>query len=88
MTHQLPLDPTPPNGAPTEYDCVHLALYAALLDADAAGITWQEAASTLMKLDPEHVESERCWRSHLERGRWIVGSGLADAVQSFGRAGA
>ncbi|KKC27188.1 hypothetical protein WP12_04550 [Sphingomonas sp. SRS2] len=68
----------------TDYDRRHLALYAALLDADAAQTCWREAAATLMHLDPSNEKAEVCWKSHLERARWIVGDGLADAVAMFG----
>lgn len=86
MTPQIPLERSAPNGSATEYDRAHLALYAALLDADAAGVDWAEAAATLMQLDPKRQDTERCWRSHLDRARWITGSGLAEAVETFGRA--
>lgn len=66
-----------------EYDRQHLALYAALLEADDAGRDWRDAAATLMHLDITHEEAETCWRSHLERARWIVGEGLATALVAF-----
>lgn len=74
-----------PKGQVTSYDQHQLALYAALLDADAAGTVWLEVAQTVMLLDPEQNGAEQCWRSHLERARWIVGEGLASAVESFGQ---
>lgn len=73
-----------PCGSPTLYDQSNLALYAALLDADAASKSWREIVSTLMQLDPDHDGVERCWRSHLERARWIIGDGLAGAIEAFG----
>lgn len=73
-----------PCGSLTRYDQNHLALYAALLDAEAAGEPWQRVASTLMRLDPEDEGAERCWHSHLVRARWITGSGLIEAVEAFG----
>lgn len=66
------------------YDRRNLGLYAALIDSADAGDDWREAAATLMRLDPTDGNSERCWRSHLERARWIVGEGLAAALLSFG----
>ncbi len=66
-----------------DYDRRNLALYAALLEADDAGRDWREAASSLMQLDTAHEEAETCWRSHLERARWIVGEGLATALVAF-----
>ncbi len=66
-----------------DYDRHHLALYAALLEADDAGGDWRDAASSLMQLDVTDSDAEACWRSHLERGRWIVGDGLGIAIDAF-----
>jgi hypothetical protein len=74
----------PSDGEPADYDRQHLALYAALLDADDAGTCWRETASSLMGLDPSASNAEACWHSHLERARWIVGDGLAKAIGAFG----
>jgi hypothetical protein len=71
-------------GPVTAYDRHQLALYAALLDADDAGQTWQEAAVTLMRINLADAGAEACWRSHLERARWIISDGLASALSSFG----
>lgn len=76
--------------APTEhglsdYDRRHLALYAALLDAADAGLDWRNVATSLMNLNDTDVMAETCWRSHLERARWIVGDGLPEALSAFGR---
>ena len=67
----------------TAYDRHQLPLYAALLDADDAGQTWEEVAMTLMRINLADTGAEACWRSHLERARWIVGEGLASALSSF-----
>lgn len=66
-----------------EYDRRNLALYAALLEADDAGREWREAASSLMQLDVTDGDAEACWRSHLDRARWIVGEGMANALVAF-----
>jgi hypothetical protein len=68
-----------------DYDRRHLALYAALLDADEAGEPWRHVASTLMLLDIAEAGAEACWRSHLARARWIVGEGLGEAISAFER---
>lgn len=81
MLHLLPIAPS---SDVTRYDRDHLALYAALLDAERAGSLWQDAACCLMGLDPDKAESEACWRSHLERAQWIVGDGMAPALVAFG----
>jgi hypothetical protein len=85
MPSQSSLAAVAPIGPVTDYDRSHVALYAALLDAEAAGMTWQEVATTLMLLNPGQGANKRCWHSHLERARWIVGPGLATAVGTFGR---
>ncbi len=66
-----------------DYDRRHLALYAALLEADDAGGAWQDAAASLMRIDVTEHDAEACWRSHLERARWIVGDGLGIAIDAF-----
>lgn len=81
----LHLFPIAPSNDVTRYDRDHLALYAALLDAERAGLPWQDAANRLMGLDPCKAESEACWRSHLERAHWIVGDGLATALVALGQ---
>jgi hypothetical protein len=62
-------------------------IYAELLDADRRGVTWEEAASSILGLDPatDTGAARLCWESHLARARWIVGDGLASAVETFGR---
>jgi hypothetical protein len=68
-----------------EYDRNHLAIYAALLDAADREVSWDEAAAAIMGLDVSDAGAEACWRSHLERARWIVGEGLAQAIEAFSR---
>ena len=74
----------PTGEAVVDYDRGHLALYAALLEADDAGSDWQAAASSLMQIDVTACDAETCWRSHLDRARWIVGEGLGSALVAFG----
>jgi hypothetical protein len=73
-----------PSGAVSTYDRQMLALYAALLDAERGDADWQDVAASVMQLDPDEDDAEQCWRSHLERARWITGDGLAGAVEAFG----
>jgi hypothetical protein len=75
----------PEGNVVVDYDQRHLALYAALLEAADAGGAWQEAATSLMRLDVATRDAEACWRSHLERARWIVGAGLGTALDAFGK---
>jgi len=67
-----------------DYDRRNLALYAALLEADDAGRDWRDAASSLMHLDLADKDAEVCWRSHLDRARWIVSDGMELAIVAFG----
>lgn len=68
-----------------DYDRHHLALYAALLEANDAGRDWRDAATSLMKIDVAQRDAEACWRSHLERARWIIGDGLGNAIAAFNK---
>lgn len=68
-----------------DYDRENLALYAALLEADDAGLNWRDAATSLMRLDLSSEGAEACWRSHLNRAKWIVGAGLGAALVAFNR---
>lgn len=72
-----------PIGPPTADDQRHLALYAALIDADAAGADWHKIATEVMSIDPSQDGAERCWKSHLERATWIASDGLKPAMQAF-----
>lgn len=65
------------------YDRQHLALYAALIEADDAGSDWRSAATSLIGLDVNDDGAHACWRSHLERARWIIGAGLGHALVAF-----
>jgi len=79
------LDCLAPRGkAVVAYDRRHLPLYAALLDAVDQGRHWQDAAREIMGIDVAAEGAEECWRSHLERARWIIGDGLEAALASFG----
>lgn len=87
MSNVVEVDWLAPSGeVPAEYDLRHLALYAALLDAEDAGQHWRDAAAALLGIDVSDASAEACWRSHIERARWIVGEGLGAAIASFGAA--
>lgn len=73
----------PTGDAVVDYDRHHLALYAALLDAADVGRDWQAAAADLMELDVTDHDAEACWRSHLDRARWIIGEGLGSALEAL-----
>jgi hypothetical protein len=76
-----------PNGQVTRYDRQNLAVYAELLDADAAGMDWAEGARLILGLDVtvEDETARKCWESHLARAHWIIGEGLGSALLAFDR---
>jgi hypothetical protein len=84
---RVALESVPPAGGATDYDRLHLMTYAELLDADRDGVAWEQGASAILGLDPaaDPEGARLCWDSHLARARWIVGEGLASAVEAFGR---
>lgn len=77
-----------PSGQPSDYDRRHLAVYAALLDADAVGAGWPDGARSILSSEvlADPAIAEACWQSHLARARWIVGEGLESALKAFDRA--
>ena len=79
------VEPLAPSGDAVDYDRRNLALYAALLEADDDGLDWRDAAVSVLHLDVTRYDAEQCWRSHLERARWIVGEGLGTAITAFNR---
>lgn len=79
---QPPLDPPVADEAPdadvlTGYDEEHLVTYLRLLDADAEGADWTEAARIVLHIDPsrEPARARRAWASHLARARWLTEHG-------------
>lgn len=74
----------PDDDTATDYDIASLALYAELLDAADAGKPWQWAAHHVMGLEPSSDGARLCWQSHLDRALWIIGDGLASALQKTG----
>jgi hypothetical protein len=67
----------------TDYDRIHLALYAAVLDAEVAGVHWSDAARSIMGIAASEANAKACWRSHIDRARWITSAGLASALEAF-----
>jgi hypothetical protein len=55
----------------------HLVTYLRLLDADAEGAAWQEAARIVLSLDVETdlERANRVWASHLARAKWMTEQG-------------
>ena len=61
----------------TGYDMDHLVTYLRLLDADAEGAAWQEAARIVLSLDvkTDRERAKRVWASHLARAKWMTEQG-------------
>jgi hypothetical protein len=85
---QPPLDPPVADRAPdpdtlTGYDEEHLITYLRLLDADAAGADWTEAARIVLHIDPSHEpeRARRSWESHLARAKWLTEHGYRDLLR-------
>jgi hypothetical protein len=74
----------PPGGAElTSYDEQHLAAYMRLLDANAEGADWREAARIIFGIDPdlEPVRAKTVHSSHLARARWMTQTGYRQLLE-------
>ena len=81
MTSDLPKQATtgpfePPEVLPvlTQRDRAYMQLYIRLLDADAAGVSWQEIARDILGLDPsaDMAGSKAIFDRFLSRARWMT----------------
>jgi len=72
-------DQAPTANTLTTYDASHLHIYADLLETEADGGDWDEAALLVLHLDPvrEPVRARRVWESHLARAKWLVEHGYS-----------
>jgi|SRR5215468_9122502 len=70
-------DQVPSADTLTGYDEKHRVTYSRLLDAEAEGAEWDEAALLVLRIDPirEPVRARRIWESHLARAKWLVEHG-------------
>ncbi len=89
---KLQLDPdvddeAPTGGELTAYDEVHMVTYLRLLDADREGVPWKEAALAVLHRDvrDDPRRTKRCWRSHLDRARWMTETGYRQLLTQGGR---
>jgi hypothetical protein len=82
------VDEAPNSSTLTTYDEEHLLTYLRLLDAEADGAEWDEAALLVLQIDPvrEPVRAYRVWEGHLARATWLAEHGyghlLYDGVPS------
>ena len=79
----LVADEAPTAPMVTDYDKAHLKLYLRLLDADAEGAAWDEAARLLLDIDPvaERDRALRRHETHLARARWMTERGYLDLLK-------
>jgi hypothetical protein len=70
-------DEAPSSSTLTSYDKEHLLTYLRLLDAQAEGAEWDEAALLVLNIDPvrEPARARRVWESHLARAKWLTAQG-------------
>lgn len=83
-----PLDPPVDDHAPsvsvlTGYDERHAVTYLRLLDAEADGADWRDAAKIILHIDPakEPDRAHRAWESHLARARWMTEKGYRHLLE-------
>lgn len=76
------LDSPPSAERVTDYDLQHRITYLRLLDADAEGASWEEAASVIFgfNLDDDYERARRVHHAHLERARWMTQVGYRDLL--------
>lgn len=83
-----PPPPAPADGPPeppdlTAFDRAHLKAYLRLLDADAAGADWRQAAQVVLGLDVE-ADPARARMIHdryLARARWMAEHGYRQLLR-------
>jgi hypothetical protein len=70
-------DEAPFENTLTSYDERHLLVYADLLETEADGGDWDEAALLALRIDPvlEPVRARRVWENHITRARWLAAHG-------------
>jgi hypothetical protein len=73
----MPADEAPGANRVTAYDEEHLITYRGLLDAEADGAEWDEAALLVLSIDPirERARAHRMWETHLARAKWLAEHG-------------
>lgn len=67
----------------TDYDRAHLVTYVRLLDAEASGADWREAARHLLGADPDgRSDAARLsYETHANRARWMAKEGYLKLLQ-------
>jgi len=77
-------DEAPFENTLTSYDERHLLVYRDLLETEADGGDWDEAALLVLRIDPvrEPVRARRVWENHLTRARWLVEHGYGHLLDT------
>ena len=83
MSREPIADAPPADEHVTDYDLTHSKTYLRLLDADAAGADWREAASIVLGLDPmaDAARAQRVHGAHLARARWMTKTGYGEIAE-------
>ena len=70
-------DEAPTENTLTAYDEEHRVTYLRLLDAEADGADWDEAALLVLHIGPirEPARARCVWESHLARAKWLAEHG-------------
>lgn len=66
----------------TSYDREHFKLYLRLLDAEENDIHWEIAAVKIMGLEAGDLSNKYCWKSHLQRAKWLSDFGYRQLLDS------
>jgi len=71
----------------TEYDEEHLVTYLRLLDADAEGADWAEAARIVLQIDPaqEPARARHVFESYMARAKWMTTHGYQHLLRRGGQ---
>jgi hypothetical protein len=77
ILHPVIADQVPNAPTLTPYDEDHMIVYIRLLDAEADGANWMEAALLVFDIDPilEPKRARDAWESHLSRAKWMIENG-------------
>lgn len=77
-------DRAPRDSALTDYDRANLVTYLRLLDAEAAGAGWEEAARVVLRADPDRGRdaARLQYETHASRARWMANEGYLELVRA------
>ena len=83
ILHPLIANEAPTDPELTSYDEEHLIVCIRLLDAEADGADWMEAALIVLRIDPvlEPTRARRAWESHLSRAKWMTENGYRQLLR-------